>query len=104
PMANQGGIPARAERQRKCIQEDRFAGTGFAGEHRKAGGEIDFQPLDQHDVPDRKPAQHAALNSRLIRQTKQTTIRNTWYSESHSVDTLLDTALSSRPISVGNCR
>ena len=51
-------IAASAERQRKRIQQDRFAGAGFAGQHGKAFGEVDVEPLDQDDVTDRKPGQH----------------------------------------------
>ena len=33
-MPNQARIATRAERQRKGIEQDRFAGAGLAGEHR----------------------------------------------------------------------
>ena len=62
-MAHQAGVTARTERERERIEQDRFAGAGFAGEHREAGHEIDVEPLDQHDVADRKAGQHAPLVS-----------------------------------------
>ena len=57
-LAHQRGVAARAERQRKGIEQDRLAGAGLAGEHRQAGRKIDIQPVDQDDVADRKPCEH----------------------------------------------
>ena len=57
-LAHQRGIATRAERQRKSIEQDRFAGAGLAGERGKAGAEIDIQPIDQDDVADGEARQH----------------------------------------------
>ena len=53
-MAHQRGIAARAKRQRQRIEQDGFAGTGFTGQHGKAGQEVDVQLLDQDDIADRQ--------------------------------------------------
>ncbi len=51
-LAHQRRIAARAERQRKGVEQDRFAGAGFAGQRGKPGAEIDIEPVDQNDVAD----------------------------------------------------
>jgi hypothetical protein len=53
PLAHQPGIAARAEREGKGVEQDRFARTGLAAQHRKASGKIDIQPVDENDVADR---------------------------------------------------
>ena len=58
-LAHQRRVAARAERQRKGVEQDRFAGAGLAGERGKAGAEIDVQPIDQDDVADGKASQHS---------------------------------------------
>ena len=63
-VTHQGGISARPERQREGVEQDRFAGAGFAGERREPRCEVDVEPIDQHDVSDRKPGQHARFQSR----------------------------------------
>ncbi len=60
-LAHQRGIAARAERQRKGIEQDGLAGAGLAGEHRQPGREVDVEPIDQDDVANREPGQHAWL-------------------------------------------
>ncbi len=62
-MADEAGIAAAAERQRESIEQDGFARAGLAGQHRKATGELDIEPLDQDDVTDRQTGQHARINS-----------------------------------------
>ncbi len=57
-LAHQRRVAACAERQRKGIEQDRFAGAGLAGQRGKAGAEIDIQPVDQDDVADRKASEH----------------------------------------------
>ena len=52
PLAHQGLVAARAERQRKGVEQNRLAGAGLAGEHGKAVGEIDVEPVDQDDIAD----------------------------------------------------
>ena len=58
-LAHQRRVAARAERQRKGIEQDRFAGAGLAGQRGKAGAEIDIQPIDQNDVADGKAGEHS---------------------------------------------
>ena len=57
-VADQAGVAAAAQRQRKRIEQDGFAGAGFAGQHRKATGKLDIEPFDQDDVTDRQTRQH----------------------------------------------
>ena len=57
-VAHQRDIAARAERERKGIEQDRLAGAGLAGEHRETGGEVDVEPIDQNDVADGQPGEH----------------------------------------------
>ncbi len=58
-VTDKAGVAAAAERQRERIEEDGFAGSGFAGQHREATGKLDIEPFDQDDVADRKTRQHA---------------------------------------------
>jgi hypothetical protein len=58
PLADEAGIAAPAERERKGIEQDRFTGAGFPGEHREARRKVDVEAVDQDDVSDRKPGQH----------------------------------------------
>ena len=57
-LAHEAGVAAAAKRQRKSIEQDGFAGTGLAGQHREPAREIDVEPFDQHDVADRKTCKH----------------------------------------------
>ena len=57
-LAHQRRVAAGAERQRKGVEQDRFAGAGLAGKRGKAGAEIDIQPIDQDDVANGKARQH----------------------------------------------
>ncbi len=57
-VPHQAGVPARPERQREGIEQDRLAGPGLAGEHREARSELDVEALDQDDVADRESDQH----------------------------------------------
>ena len=65
-LAHQRDVAARAERQREGIEQDRLAGAGLAGEHGQAGGEIDVEPVDQDDVANREPGQHAWLLKHVV--------------------------------------
>ena len=66
PIAYQTRIAAPAQRQRERVQQDGFARAGFTGEDSQTFEEIDIEPLDQDDVADRKPGQHAGL---VLRQS-----------------------------------
>ena len=57
-LAHQRLVAARAQRQRKGVEQDRLAGAGLAGEHGKPVGEIDVEPVDQDDVADGKSGEH----------------------------------------------
>jgi hypothetical protein len=57
-LAHQGRIAARAERKGKSVEQDRFAGAGFAGKNGETRAKIDVQPIDQDDVADGKPGKH----------------------------------------------
>ena len=57
-LAHQRRIAAGAERQRKGVEQDRFAGAGLAGQRGKAGAEIDIEPVDQNDVANGEAGQH----------------------------------------------
>jgi len=57
-VADEACVAPAAERQRKGIEQDGFARAGLAGQHRKAAGKLDIEPLDQHDVADRQTRQH----------------------------------------------
>jgi hypothetical protein len=52
-LPHQAGIAARAERERKGVQQDRFARAGFAGQHRQPGRQVDVEPVDEDDIADR---------------------------------------------------
>ena len=56
--AHDAGIGAVAERQRQRIDQDRLAGPGFPGQRAKTGGKLEFQPIDDDKVANRKVAQH----------------------------------------------
>jgi len=48
----------------ESIEQDGFAGAGFAGQHRKATGrKLDIEPFDQDDVTDRKTRQACEIYS-----------------------------------------
>jgi hypothetical protein len=56
--ANRLCITPLAERQRERIDEDGFAGAGFAGQRCKAGIEIDRDGFDDGQVADMQLTQH----------------------------------------------
>ena len=60
PAAHQAGVGARAERQAERVEQDRLARAGLAGEHAKARLELELEPVDQHDVADRRAASASA--------------------------------------------
>ena len=59
-FAHQRRFAAGAERKRKGIEQNRFAGAGFASQDGEAGTEIDVQTIDQNDIADREPGEHDA--------------------------------------------
>ena len=48
--AHERAVGAGAEREAEGIEEDRFAGTRFAGQHSKARLELELEPLDQNHI------------------------------------------------------
>ncbi len=83
-LAHQAGIAAAAERQRERIEQDRFAGTGLAGQHRKARREIDIEAVDQDDVSDREPGQHRSPRCRRVYARPNVRIRCSHRAAKHS--------------------
>ena len=69
-LAHQGGVAARAERQRERVEQDRLAGAGFAGEHGKPLGKVDVEPVDQDDVADGKAGEHGQFLAYMQRRDK----------------------------------
>ena len=63
-LAHQSRVAAGAERQRKGVEQDRFAGAGLARQCGEAGAEIDIEPVDQNDVADGKASQHRMTDNR----------------------------------------
>ena len=63
-VAHQGDVAARAKGKGKSIEQDGFAGSGFASQHGKTGAEIDVQPIDKDDVADGKPGEHSEVRCR----------------------------------------
>jgi hypothetical protein len=45
-VAHKACVGAGAQRQAQCIEEDRFAGAGLAGEDTEAGLELKLEPVD----------------------------------------------------------
>src|SRR5262249_45856151 len=46
------------ERQTQRVQQYRLAGTGFAGQHAKAGTKAESEAIDQRDIADGQTEQH----------------------------------------------
>ena len=75
-LPHQTGVAAAAERKREGIEQDRFAGAGLAGEHRKTSRIIDVEPFDQNDVADGEPGEHALNWCRLGVRAQERTRNN----------------------------
>ena len=58
-LADQRRVAARAKRQREGVEQDRLAGPGLAGQHGEPRREVEVEPVDQNDVSNRKPGEHA---------------------------------------------
>ena len=71
-LPHQRLVAAPAQRQGKGIEQDRFAGTGLAGEHGKTFGKIDVEPVDQDDVADRKSGEHDPGESNEVTSSLKT--------------------------------
>ena len=53
------------DQERHCIDEERFAGSGFTGKHDETGAETDGQLLDHAEIRDAQLGQHAAEGQAL---------------------------------------
>ena len=49
-VAHAARVGATAQQQPQRAEQDRFAGTGFAGQRTHAGTELDFQLVDNGEV------------------------------------------------------
>jgi len=47
-------IAPRAESERQCVEQDRLAGAGFAGQHEQSLAEFEIELVDQDDIADRE--------------------------------------------------
>ena len=57
------GACATARREQQRIDEDGFAGAGFAGQHGEAGGELQLGGVDDGEIADLDMQQHGARQS-----------------------------------------
>ena len=57
-VPDHAGVGALAQRQLQCIDQDRFAGTGLAGQHGETRPEIQFKRFDDDEVADGQGEQH----------------------------------------------
>ena len=51
-------IGAPTEDEQQCIDQDRLAGAGLAGEHGKARREFEPEPIDDHEILDVQREEH----------------------------------------------
>src|SRR6185369_12880838 len=75
-VTNQGDVTAGTERKRKCIEQDRLASAGLAGERSKTLREIDIESLDQNDVTNGQPGQHEQMSGAETEDGWPETIRD----------------------------
>ncbi len=52
-------LEAVAQEQRERIEQDRLAGAGLAGQHRKAAGKLEVERLDDDEIADGQEPQHS---------------------------------------------
>jgi hypothetical protein len=57
-LADHAGIAALSQYQCERVDQNRLAGTGFAGEDGEAGFELEIEPIDDDEIADGKRAQH----------------------------------------------
>ena len=60
-FAHHAGIAPAAQGQCQRIDQDRFAGPGFAGEDGKACGKFQFDRIDDNEITDGQGAEHGCL-------------------------------------------
>ena len=57
-VAHEPRFRADTERQSQRIEQNRFAGASFAGQHAKPWAEGDIEPVDQHHIAYGKAEEH----------------------------------------------
>ena len=57
-LTHQRHVATRAQRKRKGVEQDRFAGAGLAGQRSKTGAKVDVQAIDQNDITNGKADEH----------------------------------------------
>ena len=100
-LAHQSRIAARAERERKRIEQNRFAGAGFAGQRGEARTEIDVETLDQNDIANGKAGKHGI--SRQITESGQQMILDSSAGRMSSRQALSPAAPEGRGSSRNSC-
>jgi len=58
--AHGAAVGAIAQYQAQGVEQDGFAGAGFAGEHGHAGDELQFQVFDQGEIADGEVLEHGS--------------------------------------------
>ena len=56
-FAHHGGVCARAQCQLQCVNQDRLASAGFAGEHGEAPGQVQLERANDHEVAEKNAFQ-----------------------------------------------
>ena len=59
--ADHRGVGALPERERERVDQDRLPGAGLAGERGEAGLELEVEPVDDGEIPDREGDEHVAV-------------------------------------------
>jgi hypothetical protein len=56
------GIGTLAQRQRQRVDKDRLAGTGLTRKRAKTDAELEFEAVDNDEIPDNQTQQHVSMN------------------------------------------
>ena len=73
------GAGAAAEHERERADDNRFAGTGLAGQHVEAGIELDLQLVDEDEVLDAQRNQHGARSITRKAPGRGARERSSWF-------------------------
>ena len=65
-FAHHAGIAARAQCQRQCVNQNRFAGAGFAGQHTETGAEFQLDGFDNDKITNAEKLQHIGFLGRPL--------------------------------------
>jgi hypothetical protein len=63
---NEAGVGAIAQGERQGVDQDRLAGTGFAGQRAESRLKIEFQPVNQDEVANCQTTQHDMAVARMV--------------------------------------